>query len=179
MRTLLVIPRTTLSSSLAISCLITLTWSHRLFVSCLAQIPGSHTTGDLRGCVSHLCYYPTSTLSWPRRLLALKMYNMCSFPCWVQLHWNSKKWEMLQKKCAVLDLWALLLGQWPWVNSSPVNQSKETSCIILRTSGSMSFPCLECLSIFLWSPTRSLRCRPGTISVRHLSHPHLSISSSP
>lgn len=44
------------------------------------------------------------------------------------------------KKCTVLDLWALPLGQWPCVNSSPMNQSQEPSWVTLRTSGSMPFP---------------------------------------
>lgn len=82
------------------------------------------------------------------------------------------------KKCTVLDLWALPLGWWPWVNSSPVNQSQEPSCIIVRTSSSMPFRCLECSSISPQRPTKSLRLRPRAIDFRSClqtptSPPHL------
>lgn len=114
---------------------------------CLLPGPDSwglkpHKTSE--GCISHLHYYPTSIVSWPWSLLALGRRNMCSFPCRVQLHLSSNKWEMLWKKCTVLDLRALPVGWWPWVNSSPMNQSQKPSCIILRTSDSMPFPCLQC-----------------------------------
>lgn len=99
-------------------------------VSCLPCIPGPQATWDLGNHISHFHYYPTSIVSWPWSLLALAMGNMCSFPCRVWLHLSSNKRDMLQKICTLLDLWALPLGWWPWVSSSPVNQSQEPNYMI-------------------------------------------------
>lgn len=76
---------------------------------------GSQTMWDLGRCISHLYYYPTSTVFWPWSLLALDMCNMCSFPCRVRLHLSSNKWEMLQKMYSPWPLssstWLMALGE--------------------------------------------------------------------
>lgn len=156
----------------------TLTWSRACLSPAWPRFPGSQTTWDLGAGISHLCYYPTSIVSWPRSLLALELCNMCSFPCRVQLHLSSNKWEMLPKKCIVLDLWALPLGWWPWVNSSPVNLSQEPSCIIVRTSSSMPFLHLECSSISPQSPNSLWGLGQVPSTSEAASNPHLSATFS-
>lgn len=54
-----------------------------------------------------------------------------------------------RKKCAALDLWALPVGRWPWVNSSTMNQTQEHSCIVFGTLALTSFPSMDILHPFL------------------------------
>lgn len=54
-----------------------------------------------------------------------------------------------RKKCAALDLWALPVGRWPWVNSSTMNQTQEHSRIVFGTLALISFPSMDILHPFL------------------------------
>lgn len=56
------------------------------------------------------------------------------------------------KKCAALDLWALPVGRWPWVNSSTMIQTQEHSCIVFGTLALMFFPSMAVLHPFLIPP---------------------------